>query len=588
MDNNFNAIINEIYSIILEPIDIMYKITAINNYKKVLKIENNSSFGKVYLENLHNTNSTGVVYTPIEISNYMLENTILREDIINNPYIKIIDPACGCGNIIIPCYQHLKKLYNQNIEEINKKNKLSFKEDNISEHIICNNLFGMDIDETSIKILLIDMFSISGFVNKNNFKNEDYLFNKGEGKFDFIIGNPPYIGHKNVDKEYTKVLRKKYKEVLSDKGDISYCFIYKAINDVKANGKVTYITSRYFMEAKSGAGIRSTLSKKCGIYRITDFYGNRPFKGIGIDPVILFYKNSKNRIDNIEVIKPKLNNNYIKSKTEGAFFLLDSSKESFRLDSDNLSSEPWILKNEKELKIINKIINKSTVSLNELCDCYQGIITGCDKVFIVDDEAIKNENLETDILKPWLKNSQVEKNNIKNSTKYIIYTNNINDESKYINCLKHIEIQKERLLNRRECKRGIRKWYELQWGREQEIFENEKIVFPYKAQSNRFALDSGSYFSADIYCLRLKKDLQNNLNYTYNKLLFILNSKTYEFYFKAFAKKLGFDLYEYYPSNILKLRLPEKIEEFTEEKELFKYFNFSEEEISIINSQIKN
>lgn len=588
MDNNFKTIVNEIYNIIFQPIDIMFKITAINNYKKLLKLDDDSSFGEEYLKKLHNTSSSGIVYTPFEIADYMIKNTIFKEDIIKNPYIKIADTACGCGNIIIPCFQYLKKLFEENLEEINKENKLNLQKENISEHIINNNLYGTDIDEISIKILSIDMFQTSGFVSKSNFKKEDYLLTDTSGKFNVIISNPPYIGHKNVDKEYTKILRKKYKDVFSDKGDISYCFIYKAINDILPEGKVTFITSRYFMEAKSGTGIREVLSQNGGIYRIIDFYGERPFKGIGIDPLILFNKNCKNKVKNIEIIKPETADNDLKKKAEGVWFLLDGSSQSFQLNSSNLGSEPWILKNEKELGIIDKILEKSTISLSYICDCYQGIITGCDRAFIVDNEVIKNEKLEADIIKPWLKNSQIEKNNIKATSKYIIYSDSITDENKYVNCLKHIGVQKERLLKRRECERGIRKWYQLQWGRNQDIFEREKIIFPYKSESNKFALDTGSYFSADVYCLKIKESLLNDGDYTYDKLLSILNSKTYEFYFKSFAKKLGSNLYEYYPSNILKLRLPANAEELTGENDIYKYFNLNEEEINIINNQIKS
>ena len=78
----------------------------------------------------------------------------------------------------------------------------------------------------------------------------------------------------------------------------------------------------------------------------------------------------------------------------------------------------------------------------------------------------------------------------------------------------------------------MRKWYQLQWGRKKEIFDNYKIIFPFKASSNKFSLDFGSYFSADVYALRLKEESEFN----YEFLLFILNSKIYEFYFKTFAK----------------------------------------------------
>ncbi|WDC83671.1 hypothetical protein PL321_13900 [Caloramator sp. mosi_1] len=43
--------------------------------------------------------------------------------------------------------------------------------------------------------------------------------------YEYIIGNPPYVGHKMIDKDYRARLKGKYADVFSDKADLSYCFI---------------------------------------------------------------------------------------------------------------------------------------------------------------------------------------------------------------------------------------------------------------------------------------------------------------------------------------------------------------------------
>ena len=79
-----------------------------------------------------------------------------------------------------------------------------------------------------------------------------------------------------------------------DKGDLSYCFFKKALEDLENGGKLTFITSRYFLESPSGEDLRKVLKEVCTIDKIIDFYGIRPFKNIGIDPVILFITNYQN------------------------------------------------------------------------------------------------------------------------------------------------------------------------------------------------------------------------------------------------------------------------------------------------------
>jgi adenine-specific DNA-methyltransferase len=109
---------------------------------------------------------------------------------------------------------------------------------------------------------------------------------------------------------------------------------------------------------------------------------------------------------------------------------------------------------------------------------------------------------------------------------------------------------RDRLEKRRECRLGKIPWYALQWPRNKKNFESPKIVFPYKAEKNRFALDKNRfYFSADVYGITSEE-------IPLAALTVLLNTPIYDFYFKAIAKKLGNALFEYYPSTLMRLKLP--------------------------------
>lgn len=577
-------IIDDIYDILFEPIDKIYKLVAIENYKQKLNLNTKERFGDYYYKFIQGEKSTGVIYTPEDIALYIVKNTISAEDIINNPYIKIVDPSCGCGNLIIQCFNYLKRIYRDNLNEICEKNHLVLSEDEIDKHILRNNLFGFDIDNKALKVLVIDLFLTTGYLVNENFLNADFLIEGSGNKFDVFIGNPPYVGQKAMDRAYSTRIKLLYKNIYRDKGDLSYCFFQAALNKLNKGGKITFITSRYFLEAPSGAELRKTLKETCSIYRIVDFYGIRPFKGVGIDPLIIFLSNDLNFQHYIETIKPLHN----KGKEKKQFYIslfLEKGKEynKFSVNKNVLSSSGWILIDNHHRDIVNKIERKCITNLFNICCSYQGIITGCDKAFVVDSSIIKIHKLEEDIIKPWIKSSYIGKNNLQSEDSYLIYADLIENKEEYPNCVNFISAYKERLLKRRECEKGIRKWYALQWGRKQQIFESSKIIFPYKSSNNRFAKDKGSYFSADVYSLVLNEDAP----FTYDYLLFLLNSKTYEFYFKTFAKKLGEDLYEYYPNNLMKLCVPTMfLEENYNEDRLYEYFEFSEEEKKIINHTI--
>lgn len=583
MYEEFLKIINELYKIIKEPIDIMYIMAAINKAKTALNIGSKESFGNYYYKFIEKDKSTGVVYTDEYLAKYIVENVITGEDYIKNPFLKIMDPSCGCGNLIIFCYKFIKNIFNDNLQIINEKNNLNLKPEDIDNHILKNNLFGADIDLVAVKILCIDLFSYSHCTYTKNFFHGDFLLDYADTGVDIFIGNPPYVGQKSIDKSYSKRIKEKYPDIFEDKGDLSYCFYKCAIDKLKDGGRLAFISSRYFIEAQSGASLRKLLSK-FKIYKILDFYGIRPFKSVGIDPIIIFIEKEK-KPGLIEVIKPLSCAKGYKNKFYNSVFL-DEGREykKFYLNGENLNSR-WILKDSLETGIIKKIDDKCSMTLGDACEVYQGIITGCDKAFIGDSKTFKDDNIEIDLIKPWIKNSHISKNSITRRDSYIIYSNLIKDIEEYPNAINHISLFKDKLMERRECRNGKRKWYELQWGRISSIFEGEKIVFPYKSNRNRFALDKGSYFSADVYAMVLKDEK----NFDYNFLLFILNTKLYEFYIKATAKKLGDDLYEYYPNNLVRLSIPMKhcINSLDEEN-LYSYFSLNTSEIKLIEDEIRS
>lgn len=588
MHKNFVKKVNELYELILQPLDNTYKMIAINNYKAMLDIEDKSKFSEEYYKFYGLNKEKGIVYTPEEISLFIIKGALKAEDVISDPNIKVLDPACGCGNFIIPCFEYLKEIFIENLHSINEKNHMNLKEEDITKHIIDNNLYGFDIDEDALRVLTLDLFTISGYITSRNFKNKDFLLDSIDTEFNVIIGNPPYVGHKAVDKEYSKLIKEKYKGIYKDKGDISYCFFKSALGKLRDKGKLAFITSRYFIESPSGEELRKILLEKTTLYKIIDFYGIRPFKNVGVDPAIIFLINEeipKNEIEGakIEVIKPITNTGKNKKDFYEALFLNENKNyKNFHVLSKNLDNKGWVLVDEKQRNIIKKIEEKSHFLLEDICDSYQGIITGCDKAFVVDYNTIIEQNIERNIIKTWIKSSFIYKGKVSVESRFLIYSDLIDNEQEYPNAIKYIMKHKERLMNRRECKKGIRKWYELQWGRNGEIFEKEKIIFPYKSNSNRFALDKGSYFSADVYALKLKE----HTVFSYEYLLYLLNSKLYEFYFKTFGKKLGEDLFEYYPNKLMRLYIPymKDYNNKMKDLDLYKFFGLTEEEIDIVES----
>jgi len=369
-----------------------------------------------------------------------------------------------------------------------------------------------------------------------------YLVNGSEG-FDIVIGNPPYLNFKmysTVDKE---VYRHLFSEIFDGKADIYYYFFYKSHELSKIKGITVLITSRYWIEAEYAKKLRKFVSMKSTLIEIIDFKNVTVFDGIGIKTCITSFLNIPDYLTHFHYrFHPGKKIDYIDL----------SEYVSNIIPAENIvAKDSWNLTNEESTDIL-KLIEKETVSLEEIANCKQGIVTGLDKAFISTENEFKN--LPKKIVKPWLKVGDIQKYAIEIvEERELVYTKLINSLDDYPQLKQRLLPYKPKLSNRREAKNGKIRWFDLQWPREQEFFESEKLICRFKASENTFCYDAnGFYSSADTTVVALNERGKKEFETKY--LLALLNSKVLSFYFKSYGKLMDYR-YEYYPGPVGRLRI---------------------------------
>ena len=63
----------------------------------------------------------GKYYTPSYIVDFILNNTLEQADVLKKPFLKILDPACGCGFFLIKAYDILKEKFQAALPMLREK-----------------------------------------------------------------------------------------------------------------------------------------------------------------------------------------------------------------------------------------------------------------------------------------------------------------------------------------------------------------------------------------------------------------------------------------------------------------------------------
>lgn len=308
----------------------------------------------------------GVFYTPKYITKYIVENTVgkLCEEkkaeigIVEEEYIAdkkrqqktklsllqklddyrnwlhqitIIDPACGSGAFLNEALNFLISEHKY-IDELEAKltgSSIAFTYH--SESILENNLFGVDLNEESVEIAKLSLWLRTAEPNRKlnslnkNIKCGNSLIDDPEiagdkafiwekefpqvfakGGFDVVIGNPPYVGTKQIDSIDRDYYWEKYSDLLFSEMDLYQIFMYKSISELlKINGKMGFITPNSYFTNVSFRNLRYFIVENFVIKSIIDFpYRFYPFDDVNTETAIIIIdkKHDSENVTSFKVI----------------------------------------------------------------------------------------------------------------------------------------------------------------------------------------------------------------------------------------------------------------------------------------------
>ncbi|WP_299463865.1 DNA methyltransferase [uncultured Microscilla sp.] len=543
----------------------------------------------------------GVFYTPKYITKYIVDNTVgalctakkAELGVIDEAYAKsrkgrkkatikkldtalkqyrdwllnitICDPACGSGAFLNQALEYLIDEHAY-IDELNAQlfgSSIIFQD--VSNHVLENNIFGVDINEESVEIAKLSLWLRTAQKGRkltslnNNIKCGNSLIDDptvaGEkafnwqnefptvfenGGFDVVVGNPPYVRVQTIKDSIASesiYLERVFKSA-TRRYDLFVLFMENSYKLVQESGVVQFILPHKFLVADFGYGIRQFLKENYFIGKLIHFGHEIVFESASTYTCIVeLRKNSTELL--FTSINPKN--------------LLDGIEFS-GIDFGQLNDEKWELNDAYTTKLLNKL-KKQPNSLEKILDgISQGIKNTSDKIFMLrgkfngdyfygySEELQQEVEIEAEIMLPVAKGKDIKRFEPLGINYHVVYPHYFNGvktiayeeeelQSKYPKAYNYLSLFKDFLIEKKiRFKTNPIYWYSLHRSRELQIFQSAKIVSATIQNYPHFTIDfSMALTDAGGYSLIIK----NNLSLKQESLLGILNSKLLWFFIKS-------------------------------------------------------
>lgn len=545
--------------------------------------------------------SHGIYYTPTFVVKYIIRRTLTRH-LEEHGYdathpVRLLDTACGSGSFLIEALDVLDS------HVARERGQAGGEQEGIRDYkrrmeILTQCVYGVDKDAQAVAVARLNlMLKALHTRNKlpmlNNVRignslisgkpeelkavfgktwKELYPFNwedefpeVGEdGGFDIIVGNPPYFNVETLGKQSPDVewIKSHFPDVWMDKSDILFYFIARAIRLLKPAGRMSFIVSRSFIEADKAALLRQFILDYCAIETVIDFRDFRVFQDANIATAIIVLrlepdselrKETKIRVAKIQtdegdgaelmrVIEIKL-----AEQTEHS----DEQLSVFDYAQANLSSKPWAFAPPGRDALFARI-DDNHPKLGEVCFVGEGMQTGANEVFEVSEATIRNKHLEKKWLRKRAANSDIGRYLISDEGNWLIWTE---DAEKFSDCPEHIaaylKANSAKLKGRAAYIRGNCEWYKFTWPLHRSRYDQPKIISPYRASENRFALDRDAEYICltDTTVIFGRDGDKHDLQY----YLALLNSSLLTFRYQGIGKMTGSGMYEYFENGVSEL-----------------------------------
>lgn len=489
----------------------------------------------------------GVVLTKPHIVELMLDLAGYDSslDLAERP---LLEPSCGYGAFLIPAVSRLLKS-----ARCHGRDPLS-----LLHSVAAYDIDGFHVQRT--QGALRELLSVNDVEQDDAaqlvetwVREADFLLAPTENRFDFVVGNPPYVRIEQIATILQAEYRRRFQS-LYDRADLYVAFIEHGLSLLSESGRLAFICADRWISNRYGAALREIIAGKHRVYCYVDLRRASPFESDVIAYPSIFVVGHGMSAD-VPVVRLESAAPEECAAVPDALRLPSRSKRKGvsveRYRSWFRGSEPWILSSPAHLNVLREM-EESFAALEASATVGIGVATGNDQLYIVDS----NADIEAERLVPLAMREDIDRGKIRNAGRCVINTfkdgGGVVDLEEYPR-LKHYLLSSEAAIKRRHvARKNPAAWFRTIDRVYPSLVSRPKLLIPDIAGSNEVVFDGGEYHPHHnlYYVVSDSWDLE--------VLGALLSSKIALFFVWSYAVKMRGGYLRFQAQYLRRIRIPSK------------------------------
>jgi hypothetical protein len=309
-------------------------------------------------------------------------------------------------------------------------------------------------------------------------------------RFDYVVGNPPYIRIEQLAASLQAQYRQRYR-TLYDRADLYVAFIERGLSLLNASGVLSFICADRWTLNKYGAPLRALITASYQVRCYVALHDTSPFESEVIAyPSIFVFGSGEPAPTHVATLASAS-----EAKCQQLLDSLhtpDEAQRSNRYERWFSGNQPWVLSSPAQLDAL-RALERNFAPLAESARVGIGVATGNDELYIVDARA----DIEPSRLVPLVMRSDLCDGGLDKAARFVINTfesrGGLVELARYPRLRAYLQAHAAVIKQRHVARKTPSGWYRTIDRVYPELVRTPKLLFPDIAGASAPVYDEGRF-----------------------------------------------------------------------------------------------